>query len=153
MHIQSAAFTGPPSATKAPVAREENAPVELTKSKRKGMKPNEKGSASNASASAAEVIGLQQGPVRANAARDGRNVTFAEATRGNERSRNNAYAQSNAQPTRQPEEAMPRERRQGYEQRVSGNQAGDIAKRYILRNASSLGRKCHSWVRVLRVRV
>ena len=43
-------------------AGEENAPVELTKSKRKGKKPNEKESASDASASTAEMMGVQQGP-------------------------------------------------------------------------------------------
>ena len=126
MHIQSAAFTGTTSATKARVAAtgEESAPVELTKSKRKGTKPNKKGSVSDASTSTAEVMGVRQGPVRVNAARYGRNATYAENTRGNERSRNNACAPGNAQPTHQPEEAMPRERRQGYEPRAPGNQAG-----------------------------
>ena len=125
MHIQSAAFAGPPSAAKARVAAtgEESAPVEISKSKRKGKKSNEKGSASDASASAAEVMAMQQGPGRAYTARDGRNLMYAEATRGNERNRNNAYVPGNAQPTYQPEEAMPRERRQGYEPRAASSQA------------------------------
>ena len=73
-------------------AGEESVPVETTKPKRKVKKRDEKGSASDASVSAAEVMGMQQVPAKANAARNVRNATYAEATRGNGRGGGNAYA-------------------------------------------------------------
>ena len=73
MYIQSAAFTGPPSAAKARVA--------AAKPKRAGKKRDEKGSASDASVSAAEVMGMQQVPAKTSAVRNGQ--TYAEVTRGN----------------------------------------------------------------------
>ena len=120
MHIQTAAFTGPPSATKARVAAagEESVPVETTKPKRKVKKRDEKGSASDASVSAAEVTGMQQVRAKTNAARNVRSATYAEATRGNGRGRGNTYALETAQPVRQPEGAAYGENRPAYVPRM-----------------------------------
>ena len=103
MHIQSAAFTAPPSAAKARVAAagEESALVEVTKPKRKGKKRDEKGSASDTSVSAAEVMGMQQLPTKTNAVRNGQ--TYGEATRENGRSGGNAYAPGTVPPACQPD--------------------------------------------------
>ena len=124
MHIQSAAFTGPLSATKARVAAagEESAPVETTKPKRKVKKRDEKGSASDANVSAPEVMGMQQVPAKTNAARNVRSATYAEATLGNGRGGGNAYAPETAQPVRQPERAAYGENRLAYVPRMQSSQ-------------------------------
>ena len=122
MYIQSAAFTGPPSAAKARVAAagEGSAPAETAKPKRAGKKRDEKGSASDASVSAAEVMGVQQVPAKTSAVRNGQ--TYAEATRGNGRGGGNANAPGTVPPARQPEGANYRENRQAYVPRAQGSQ-------------------------------
>ena len=109
MYIQNAAFTGLPSAAKARVAArgEESAPVQLNKSKSKSKKRGEKGSASDASVSAAEVMGMQQSFARPNAPGNGQSATYAEAARGNGKGRNNVYAPENLQSIRLPGEWCP----------------------------------------------
>ena len=124
MYIQSAAFTGPPSLAKARVvaAGEESAPVQLNKSKSISKNRGEKGSASDAHVSAAEVMGVQQSSARPNAPGNGQRATYTEAARGNGKGRNNAYAPGNTQPIRQPGEVVSREGKQAYAPRMQSNQ-------------------------------
>ena len=74
------------------------------------------------SVSTAEVMGMQQVPAKTNAARNVRNATYAEATRGNGRGGGNAYASETAQPVRQPEGAAYRENKPAYVPRMQSNQ-------------------------------